>query len=121
MRQIGVAITIALASLSCQVMLGDFDKYGKNYAPIALHRLSIGDPKGQVEESLGSPVNVIGSKRYPDGIVEVWSYERWHSALGPDYIEETYWLYFYNGELIQWGRPGDWQREADRIYEIRVR
>ena len=29
--------------------------------------------------------------------------------------------HFLDGKLQQWGRPGDWEREADRIYEIRIR
>ncbi len=30
----------------------------------------------------------------------------------------SYWLYFYDGKLVQWGQAGDWKKEADRIYEI---
>jgi len=26
-----------------------------------------------------------------------------------------------NGSLDRWGRPGDWSKEADQIYELRVR
>jgi hypothetical protein len=32
-----------------------------------------------------------------------------------------YWMYFYDGKLVQWGEAGDWQREADQIYEMRFR
>lgn len=105
----------------CTFMHQDFDKYGKNYSQIPLHLLKIGDTTETVEEKLGKSVNIIGSKPFKDGLVEVWSYERWHAAFGEDYKEQEYWLYFLNGKLAQWGRPGDWQREADRIYELRVR
>lgn len=53
--------------------------------------------------------------------MEVWSYEKWYARMGSDQKEEEYWLYFLNGELEQWGRPGDWSKEADRVYEIRYR
>jgi len=106
---------------SCTPMYQDFDKYGKNYTQIPLHLLAIGDQKEKVAENLGPPVNVIGSKRFREGTVEVWAYEKWHAGLGFDRKEEEYWLYFLNGMLQQWGRPGDWEKEADRIYEIRHR
>jgi hypothetical protein len=106
---------------NCTPMYQDFDKYGKNYRQIPLNLLSIGDPKEKVAEKLGPPVNVIGSKKFRGGIVEVWAYEKWHAGLGFDRKEEEYWLYFLNNRLEQWGRPGDWEKEADRIYEIRYR
>ena len=88
---------------------------------IRLDTLSIGETQEAVKAKLGKPVNVIGSKQFPDGVGEVWEYERWHAQFGFDRVEETYWLYFLNDELAQWGRPGDWSKEADRIYELRVR
>jgi hypothetical protein len=33
----------------------------------------------------------------------------------------SYWLFFHDGSLVQWGEAGDWQEEADRIYEVRFR
>jgi hypothetical protein len=72
-----------------------------------------------VASAIGDPVNVIGSKRFEKGVIEVWSYEKWHASMGIDRMEEEYWLYFLNGKLEQWGRPGDWAKEADKIYEIR--
>lgn len=71
--------------------------------------------------AIGDPVNVIGSKRFEKGVIEVWSYEKWHASMGIDRMEEEYWLYFLNGKLEQWGRPGDWAKEADKIYEIRYK
>jgi hypothetical protein len=97
------------------------EKWDKNFEKIPLHLLTIGDTKQIVEKILGAPVNVIGAKSFKDGIVEVWAYEKWRAVVGPDYKEEEYWLYFFNGKLSQWGRPGDWKREADRIYEFRVK
>ncbi len=106
---------------SCTFMHQDFANYGKNYAKIKLHLLTVGDSKQQVISKIGVPVNVIGSKRFEEGNVDVWSYERWHARMGSDQKEEEYWLYFLNNELEQWGRPGDWSQEADKVYEIRYR
>lgn len=119
--RLSVALVASFLLSGCTFMGQDFDKYGKDYEKIPLHLLTIGDTKQEVQKTLGEPVNVIGSKRFEKGLVEVWSYEQWHAAVGPDYLEQEYWLYFLNGKLDQWGRPGDWQREADRIYELRVR
>ncbi|MBI3245957.1 MAG: hypothetical protein HYZ50_05575 [Deltaproteobacteria bacterium] len=114
-------LAAALLLVGCNAMLGDFDKYDKNYAVVPLQRIAVGSSKSEVESTLGQPVNVVGSKQFSAGVVEVWQYERWAANLGPDSAAEIYWLYFWNGELVQWGRPGDWQREADAIYEIRTR
>jgi len=74
-----------------------------------------------VTTALGPPANVVGSKAFDRGVVTVWSYERWDAKFGFDAKAEEYYLYFLSDRLEQWGRPGDWAREADRIYEIRVR
>lgn len=120
MRLFIVLIASTLVS-GCTFLHQDFDKYGKNYKKIPLHLLTIGDTKQKVQENLGAPINVIGSKKFGDDIIEVWSYEKWHASFGRDNLEQEYWLYFLNGELAQWGRPGDWHQEADKIYELRVR
>ena len=114
-------LALLIIFAGCTFMHQDFDKYGKNYNKIPLHLLTLGDSKEQVVKTLGQPVNIIGSKKFEKGIVEVWAYEKWHASFGPDSIEEEYWFYFLNGKLEQWGRPGDWGKEADRIYEIRYR
>jgi hypothetical protein len=52
-------------------------------------------------------------------LVEIWEYRKHNWADGS--LAEAYWLYFLNDRLEQWGRPGDWSKEADRIYEVRFR
>lgn len=117
-----VMLIIATLLLSaCTAMNQDFDKYGKNYRKINLHMISVGYDKQQVVTAIGDPTNAIGSKRFENGVVDVWSYEKWGAKMGFDEKEEEYWLYFLNGKLEQWGRPGDWKKEADRIYEVRFR
>lgn len=66
-------------------------------------------------------MKIIGSKYYENGSIEVGQYYDKMLMYGRGLVEEIYYLYFYNGELIQWGRPQDWQKEADRIYEVRFR
>jgi len=117
-------LTIFLGILcgeGCTIVNRDFDKYGKNYKKIPLQILSIGDNKKKVKEKLGEPVNVIGSKQFEEGFIEVWAYEKWDARMGWDVLAQEYWLYFLDDELAQWGRPGDWLKEADRISEFRVR
>ncbi len=86
---------------------------------LRLYNIEIGMAKGKVIENLGEPYNVIGSKTFESGIVEVWEYRRYEP--GSWVLKETYWVYFLNDKLAQWGRPGDWKSEADRIYELRMR
>lgn len=40
-------------------------------------------------------------------------------ALVLDGESREYWLYFYDGRLVQWGQAGDWSREAERIYQFK--
>jgi hypothetical protein len=117
-----------LSALLCATLLGgcttlqkDFSSYGRNYDPIPFHLISVGEGKEIVSTKLGAPNQVIGSKRYDKDVVEVWSYERWRANIGNDYKDEEYWVYFLNGELVQWGRPGDWAAQADKIIEVRLR
>lgn len=88
---------------------------------IDLTRINIGMTQQQVISALGrKPDNVIGSKEYPAGIVKVLQFTRWKYGYS-DIPEERYWLYFLNDTLKQWGRPGDWERAADHVYELRIK
>jgi len=93
------------------------------YREIPLHTISVGMNKDNVLEKMGKPYNVIGSKKYKEGTVEVWEYRKYEMSKTKTYdsLLEQYWLYFWNSKLEQWGRAGDWEKEADRIWEIRVR
>lgn len=99
--------------------------YGKeNYASLPMENLSLDLSKDEVRKVLGrGPSAVIGARREGEHVIEVWHY--WKAYFnwmgGPDHIEEEYYLYFFDGVLVQWGRPGDWEEEADRIIEVRLR
>ena len=88
-----------------------------------LSTIHIGMDKNQVSEILQRPPEqVIGSKLYEDGVVEVCAYGVPEYSLEYDkLIRQYYWLYFLNDTLVQWGRPGDWELQSDNIYEIRMR
>jgi hypothetical protein len=101
-----------------------------------LATLNLGMTKPEVVDSLGQPMAVRGAitNRYGQTI-EVWEYHlATRSAArdmllgafaGPDAASRmtprnrAYWLYFTDGQLVQWGEAGDWGKEADRIYEVR--
>jgi len=77
--------------------------------------------KDDVISVMGNPTAVRGSMTNKYGqVIEVWEYALYRTGDDAFYgIPTYYWLYFYDGNLVQWGQAGDWQREADRIYEMR--
>jgi hypothetical protein len=90
-----------------------------------LLRISLSMTKSEVISKIGEPNSVRGSIRNKYGqVIEVWEYRFYQysgaiEGLSPYY--DLYWLYFVNDTLVQWGKAGDWQKEADRIYEFRFR
>lgn len=86
-----------------------------------LEEIELGMGKMRVKELMGfgnHPV-VRGSivNKYKQ-VIEVWEYNLYDEN---SHWTWTYWLYFCDNKLVQWGRAGDWEREADRIYEMRFR
>jgi hypothetical protein len=72
---------------------------------------SIVSPTGKPSAARGSMRNKFGQ------VIEVWEYVLDRGGKS----DTAYWLYFYDGRLVQWGEAGDWSREADKIYELRFR
>jgi hypothetical protein len=87
---------------------------------IHLEKLNAGMGKPEVLKALGQPFNVRGCKKYEYGTVEVWEYRK-YMFMDQRQLDEMYFLYFLNGQLEEWGAPGDWQKEADTVYEMRIR
>lgn len=88
-----------------------------------LIRLQLQMTKSEVTKAIGNPTAARGSitNRYGQ-VIEVWEYALFKSDNDAFFERRTfYWLYFFDNRLVQWGEAGDWQREADRIYEIRFR
>ncbi len=97
-----------------------------------LSRISLDMTKSEVIQKIKEPTSVRGSIKNKYGqIIEVWEYRLCsHATLGSRYPSgvhaihyhyDLYWLYFVNNKLVQWGKAGDWRKEADEIYEIRFR
>lgn len=81
-----------------------------------LSSLQLDMSKAQVRATMGAPTSARGSIRNKFGqTIEVWEYVL-DRGFAPD---ATYWLYFADDKLVQWGEAGDWKKEADRIYEFR--
>lgn len=79
-----------------------------------LTKISIGmDKQTTIAALKKKPDGVVGSKKYPNGVVEVLDYLTDLSQYGHP---EHAWLYFYNNKLVQFGKPtGNWIIEADNI------
>lgn len=91
----------------------------------SLQHISLGMSEGEVIQKMEEPTSVRGSIKNKYGqTIKVWEYRLYRysgaiEGLSRDY--DLYWLYFVDGKLVQWGKAGDWRREADRIYEMRFR
>jgi len=107
-----------------------------------LESISIGMSRQEVVARMGQPRVVRGSVQNKFGqVVEVLEYRFTMpvndgsgmkvskrvftvatvglGALVLDGESREYWLYFYDGHLVQWGQAGDWSREAERIYQFK--
>ena len=71
---------------------------------IDVSRLQLGMEPEAVQEAIGKPFAIRASKVYEG---EEWS-EGWE-YLPPvfTWTPKTYWVYFENGKVVQWGEPGD--------------
>lgn len=102
---------------SCTTMKGAWKR-------VDLAKVSIGMTKAEVISALEKdPANVVAAKKYEDGIMEVLEFHDYVSPNQSDHNNfETYWLYFFNDNLIEWGKPPvDWEVYVERIYKQRRR
>lgn len=92
------------------------------YGPLEISSVAVGMTEGEVRDLLGPPADVVGSMQYTQGhVVTVLQYleVEFSYSSDQDRLTKDYYLYFLDNRLLQWGRPGDWQREADQIIEFR--
>ena len=71
---------------------------------VDVSRLQLGMEPEAVREAIGKPFTVRAAKVYEgEEFAEVWEY------LPPSFTwtPKTYWVYFENGKVVQWGEPGD--------------
>lgn len=84
------------------------------YRPLKMEDLVAGMTKLDVIETLGRKPEVTVAKRhYSNGTLEVLQYKRRLHVNSSNV--DIYWLYFLNNQLIKWGAPDDWKKEADNI------
>jgi len=109
-----------------------------------LRKLSSGLSKQETAERIGNPKIARGALRNKYGeMIEVWEYRLDEGKPGAQkYIEsdsiysstglmhpilffsgeiQNYWLYFVDDELVRWKPAGDWEKEADRIYDTKFK
>jgi hypothetical protein len=115
-----------------------------------LRSLSVGMSKEKVVDRLGEPSIVRGAMQTKSGQVEVFEYSvicetnmgykiAYHSIMtictlglwipialiiegtGSSDRFENYWLGFSNDKLVTWGKPGDWEQQANHVQEFRFR
>ena len=83
--------------------------------------LRLGMTPDEVVEEMGRPYAVRASKLYRDGtFTEVWEYipSIFSVALFADRYDKSYWIYFEDGRVVQWGEPGDFTSEGDYVLEF---
>ncbi len=71
---------------------------------VNISKLSLGMTPDEVEAAIGKPFCVRAAKLYSEEEwAQVWEY------LPPAFTwnPKTYWVYFENDKLVQWGEPGD--------------
>src|SRR5512139_1476106 len=85
---------------------------------IPQQRIQIGMKEESIAQRLGPPFRTVGAKEYPNGVMEV----RHYVVNRINHLEDTasrkeYFFYFWNGELVRWDHPDEWEPEADRIHD----
>ena len=72
-------------------------------------QLKLGMSADQVVDKMGEPFSIRAAKAYENSeTAEVWEYIPSLFALYP----KTYWVYFENGKVVQWGEPGDFSGQS---------
>lgn len=85
--------------------------------------MSLGMSQDEVREVMGAPFAVRASKVYEGGsTAEVWEYVPpvFSRAAFSDKYDRTYWVYFENGQVVQWGEPGDFSG-SDTVGSVPVK
>lgn len=76
---------------------------------VDVERLQLGMEPEAVREAIGKPFTIRAAKVYEgDEWSEIWEYlPPWFT-----WTPKTYWVYFENGKVVQWGEPGDFTGSA---------
>lgn len=89
---------------------------------IPTQRIFLGLKEDQVAQRLGPPFRTVGTREFQDGTIVV----RHYIVNQVNYVEDTaskkeFYLYFWNGQLVRWDRPDEWETESDRIHDSMLR
>ncbi len=93
---------------------------GRYASESKLDAISIRMKKEEVLEKMGGHGIARGSILNKYGqVIEIREYKTrdWLTSSWRDF-ENTYWLYFCEGILVQWGRAGDWAETEKTVYDI---
>lgn len=85
-----------------------------------LRKLTIGMDKKEVIDILGEPVSTRASTR-SSGMVEIWDYKFAKNVLGFPPVKDTYWIFFKDNKVFQWGEENDWgnpSKDPDYVEKI---
>lgn len=81
---------------------------------VNVSRLQLGMEPEAVREAIGDPFAIRAAKVYAsDEWTEVWEYLPPWFTWSP----KTYWVYFENGRVVQWGEPGDFTGSPATVRE----
>lgn len=119
-----LAVTSIVILLGCEGVLYYYTYPKSQYRPLNLSNISLEMSEQEVRKLLGEPADVIGSRYYEEKhVIKVLQYMEAEFNYGtePDRLKKNYYFYFLDDKLVQWGRPGDWAKEADKIIELRIR
>ncbi len=77
-----------------------------------ISRLHLGMDPDEVQEAIGKPSAIRAAKAYAGGETPEWS-QVWEYLPGAfAWNPKTYWVYFENDKVVQWGEPGDFSGSA---------
>lgn len=77
-------------------------------------KLKLGMVPDDVKKEIGEPTVIRAAKVYEDGRkAQVWEYNPSFS-----FSPRTYWLFFENDKLVQWGQPGDFAGKSGAFVPV---
>lgn len=66
--------------------------------------IRLGMSPDEVRDAMGEPYTARAAKMYENGEwTQIWEYPAPLFQINP----KTFWVYFENGKVVQWGEPGD--------------
>jgi hypothetical protein len=77
--------------------------------------ISLGMTPEEVRDQMGDPYTIRAAKMFEDGqSTEVWEYQPQFMEFNP----KTFWIYFENRKVVQWGEPGDFAGKSGRTVPV---